>query len=284
MPSGSDRRDRVVLQPRSAALHGTRPPAGNLHPVQPRHAAQGAPPPERAGQSAGATPHPVQPRPASQHQAGATLGPAIERMLKHYSPEQVAGQIHRWHPDWSAGQIRSQMNAAGSSGASSGTSAPPRTPRIVATATHASANLAPGHKRHGGWELELAAIGGSIAYSAYFAARGAYHAANYVPLGFAVQPGLAAVERGSLAGDIYFDRIERRHGDPRTAYDEGRQRQGTFPYTHWGPRHLNLPGLHPGGRTDYDPFVPQQLTRLARGAEHVWKRDKHIFEDVTHLW
>lgn len=55
--------------------------------------------------------HPGHKRPqttrhVSRGRANETLSHAIGRMLRQnkYSPEQIAGQVHRWHPDWTRRQ------------------------------------------------------------------------------------------------------------------------------------------------------------------------------------
>jgi hypothetical protein len=128
------------------------------------------------------------------------------------------------------------------------------------------------------FELQAAALAGSASYSAYFGARSAYHLAGHIPGGVVVQPGLALIERAGLAGDVYFDRIEARHGDPRGPKDEGRQKVGTTPWTHWGPK-PNLPGVHPNGRKDLDPIIPRNVRHPIRAAKHeaqellrIWRR------------
>jgi hypothetical protein len=111
--------------------------------------------------------------------------------------------------------------------------------------------------------LQLAAVGGSASYSVYFANRAAYHALNYVPSPVFVQPLLGLTERAGLKGDMEFDKLEAKLGDPRGQYDEGKQDTGTVPVTHLGPK-LNLPGAHQNGKKDLDPIFPKGLSWLKK--------------------
>jgi len=166
-PSEYDRRDRVILRPRAATTSATRPPASNLHPVQPRRGATPAPLAPQAA-SSGATPHAVQPRRAT---GGETPGHAMNRMLDHYMPQQVAGQIHRWHPDWSQTRIEAQIRAAKNPVAyAPKTAALPKTAGRAVAPKHASARGTPIAKekhwvqtgRWGYWAPGPASEGGGI--------------------------------------------------------------------------------------------------------------------------
>jgi hypothetical protein len=131
--------------------------------------------------------------------------------------------------------------------------------------------------------LQAAAAAGSASYSAYFAARVAYHASSRVPFGFAAKPLLAGIERAGLAGDVALDRVEHSLGDPRGPRDEGRQSAGTVPVTHWGPRGVRLPGVHPSGRTDLDPFLPDEAEDVYEAGRHPVREAKRLLRDATRL-
>jgi hypothetical protein len=102
-------------------------------------------------------------------------------------------------------------------------------------------------------ELQGDAAAGSISYGVYYGSRAAYHAASHMVGGAGAQPLLALLERAGLRGDMAMDKAEHELGNPRGRYDEGRQKVGTFPITHWGPK-LNLPGARPSGKKDLDPL------------------------------
>lgn len=114
---------------------------------------------------------------ATHHQE--TLAHAINRMLAQgYSPKQVAGQVHRWHPTISPTQARSLIRAAGNPAAHTHTTySLHSTARRVGIPVHASAYRTPQTqtKRHHGGNLFGAFLG-----AAGSAATGVTHGGEWV--------------------------------------------------------------------------------------------------------
>jgi hypothetical protein len=83
--------------------------------------------------------------------------------------------------------------------------------------------------------MQTAAAVGAVGYANYFVA----HSINRAGAGNAA---IAFVATAGLGTDMGMDWVEHKLGNPRGVCDEGRQNVGTFPLTHWGPKHLVLPG------------------------------------------
>jgi hypothetical protein len=271
MPIDYDRR-RHVTAPRPAA-HATAPPrqnVRNVHPVQPAHASAAAVhgathantlhEPVHASQVHAPTHVPAHTSVGHDQGHGETLPHAIARMRDQgYSVQAVEGQIRRWHPGWSSTQINAAVRATRNpiTAVAKQNARLPKTAGTAHSPIHASVRqnhhsvwshwlpsvalphvgLHPGRDLH--WLKNKAIEQGAaaLAIPTYLSYYGAYEVRHHIWNA----PGLRTIERLGLHGDMYLDRVEYAHGDPRTEYDEG------VHHFQLGPVRLpwwRLPGAH----------------------------------------